>query len=933
MRKNKTIIKSILVILLAISPLTPMLSIVHGENLAQQTFQGARPINELFPDENLANAVAGALGMADSSAAVTANDLEEVTNLEAYGRNIRDLTGMEYLSEIMFIQLSNNLISDLTPLEHLTNIMMLQLNVNHITDVSPLADKSIFLLQLNNNHISDLSPLDPTAEVVATEQTIALPETIVNKPTNFVLRNRQGYVPNHTINGGDDAGNYVGTQLTWLRPGEHRMTWHEENFSGAVTQTVILANRIMDYFPDNNLAQTIATVLNGNNDTSVLVSEEQLASITNLQVINSEVQNLEGMEFLTGLTTLEIVGTKVSDIHPIGGLINLISLDLRNNEIENINSLSNLTNLTTLLLDENKVGDISALSTLVDLTSLKLESNQITDVTPLQNLNNLHTLNLNSNQIMDISSLPQVASTTGFSALNQTVTLETGYLLVPQKINLLNQYGEYPTVTNEIGAGTFVDGLLTWTEAIPDGKNRLRWIGPVAFQGVLEQEVQHILTIYDLFEDDNLARAIALALNNNEANAVVAIDDLASIKTLNIAGRGISSLSGMQHLTGLEFLNASMNRISDLNHLNELTELQSLNLNFNNISDIKPLENMKKLTDLSLNQNALTDISILSNGFNINRFTAINQSVLLPEAPIGMPTPLTLLDSENQLPAITYLIGTGNYDSVSNTLTWSTVGDNYMLWASETNSVTNFSGTLHQRVNNTTIKALFPDENFAQIIATKLRKDSINAVVTFNELASIEDIAAINRQVRSIEGVQYLTNLKDLVVFNNQITNLTPLSNLINLRRLNIGFNEVTDISPLANLQNLETLDMDRNKISDISTAANLPSLMHLRFILNQVSDLRPLEHIIDGLSDFRATNQKIYLPTVVVGQATPITIRNHLGEVPTFTSITGHNWTYDHDKHELIWTTTGDNSFWFSGPISFSGEVEQKVVASSDEL
>jgi len=922
MRKNKTIIKSILAILLAISPLTPILSNVYGDNIAQHTFQGVRPINELFPDENLANEIAQELGVADSSVAVTMDQLKVIENLDAPHANIKDLTGISYLENLSTVFLANNQINDLSPLENFKVFNFLDLNNNEISDLSPLNNVTVTIVQLDHNHIADLTPINDAFMIHARYQTITLPDTLFGIPTNFILLDRDGTTPAVAITG----GSYDGRELIWDYSGQNQMLWGEEasSFTGTVTQTVIYDHdsKIIDYFPDVHLAQEIATVLNGNTNTNVSVSEEQLESITNLQVINSDVQDLKGMELLTGLRTLEIVGTEVSDIHPIGGLINLISLDLRNNEIENINSLSNLTNLTMLLLDENKIDDISALSTLVDLTSLKLASNQITDVTPLQNLNNLHTLNLNSNHIMDISSLPQVASTSGFSAINQTITLGTGYLLVPQKINLLNQYGEYPTVTNKIGAGTFVDGLLTWTET---GKNKLEWIGPLSFQGVVEQEVQTAETIYGIFEDENLAKAIALTLNNNEANAVVVAGQLENIKTLNIAGRGISSLLGMERLIGLEFLNASMNRIDDLSHLAKLTKLQSLNLNFNNISDIEPLENMEDLTDLSLNHNALTDISILSNGFNIDRFTAINQSVLLPETPIGMSTPLTLLDSENQLPAITYLIGTGNYDSVSNTLTWSTVGDNYMTWA----SVTNFSGTLHQRVNNTTIKELFPDENLAQIVANRLGKDSINAVVTLDELESITSMAASNRGIHSLEGIQYLENVRELSFILNEITDITPLRNLNNLTALYIGYNNITDLSPLADLEKLDVLDINYNKVSDISIAANLPSLTRLRFSGNQVTDISSLDGIVDKLRDFNASNQIIDLPTVVVGQPTSITIRDVNGEAPLITYIDGQGGNYDAEKNELTWNAAGNNSFRWSSAhnTSFSGIVRQTVT------
>src|SRR5260370_24368098 len=94
---------------------------------------GAQPI----PDQNLEAAVRAALQ--EPKAELTDEKLGNLFVLEAPGKGIRDLTGLEKCKLLALLKLTGNQGSDLPPLEGLKNLQSLDLAKTQITDGAPLA--------------------------------------------------------------------------------------------------------------------------------------------------------------------------------------------------------------------------------------------------------------------------------------------------------------------------------------------------------------------------------------------------------------------------------------------------------------------------------------------------------------------------------------------------------------------------------------------------------------------------------------------------------------------------------------------------------------------------------------------------------------------------------------------------------------------------
>lgn len=115
-----------------------------------------------IPDPGLKAAIEDALQIADP----TPTDMLALTHLEAQARNISDLTGLGYASNLQSLSLRFNHVGDVHPLGGLSNLSSLSLNDNEISDVSPLGGlTNLYHLDLHDNNISDISALSSLANV------------------------------------------------------------------------------------------------------------------------------------------------------------------------------------------------------------------------------------------------------------------------------------------------------------------------------------------------------------------------------------------------------------------------------------------------------------------------------------------------------------------------------------------------------------------------------------------------------------------------------------------------------------------------------------------------------------------------------------------------------------------------------------------------
>ncbi len=118
-----------------------------------------------FLDPNLRVAVAEKIGI--NPARITTDALQDLKVLEARGREIENLEGIQHARNLTRLDLGNNLISDITPLTGLTNLRRLTLYDNRITDINAVSGfKQLRELVVPGNAITEI---DPLSELLALE--------------------------------------------------------------------------------------------------------------------------------------------------------------------------------------------------------------------------------------------------------------------------------------------------------------------------------------------------------------------------------------------------------------------------------------------------------------------------------------------------------------------------------------------------------------------------------------------------------------------------------------------------------------------------------------------------------------------------------------------------------------------------------------------
>ncbi|MGC9339554.1 leucine-rich repeat domain-containing protein [Listeria ivanovii] len=116
----------------------------------------------------------------------------------------------------------------------------------------------------------------------------------------------------------------------------------------------------------------------------------------------------------------------------------------------------------------------------------------------------------------------------------------------------------------------------------------------------------------------------------------------------------------------------------------------------------------------------------------------------------------------------------------------------------------------------TAINKIFLDSNLAEVLKRALRKKLVTDVVSQNELDKLYELHADNRDITSIEGLQYLSNLRKLFLSDNHISDINSLEESTHLTELYLDNNDLTDrsVNALIKIKQLESLSIRGNKVS-----------------------------------------------------------------------------------------------------------------------
>ena len=248
-----------------------------------------------IPDPNLRDAIAEALGKSPS-APITVEEMERLGRLDAGNRDIRDLTGLQFATNLRWLYLRHNQISDFSPIAGLINLRELWINNNPMSDISSVRGlTNLTRLEFDYTLVFDISPVRGLTNLTHLEFDSTLVSDIspVRGLTNLTTLH------------------FHGTEVSNLSP-----------VAGLINLEILgFSNR-------------------GLSDLSLL------AGLINLEDVFSWSHSISDLSPLTGLTKLEVIdfcGGDISDLTPLAGLTGLKELYLAGEEISDISPIAGLT--------------------------------------------------------------------------------------------------------------------------------------------------------------------------------------------------------------------------------------------------------------------------------------------------------------------------------------------------------------------------------------------------------------------------------------------------------------------------------------------------------------------------------------------------------------------------------------------------------------
>jgi internalin A len=327
--------------------------------------------------------------------------LKNLTHLYLSNIHESDISPINELTQLTVLHLGSNNLYDISPIKELTQLAVLHLGTNKLSDISPIKGlKQLSKLDLGNNNLSDISPIKELKQL-----------------TKLVLSNNYllNIYPIKELK-----------QLTYLDLRSNKLSDSEispiKELKG-LTKLYLDNNNISDISPIEELTGLSHLYLSSNqiSDISPLM---ELTQLIQLNLGSNQLFDISPIKKLIKLDALDLRCNQLSgpDITPIKELKQLTNLDLSKNNLSNISPIKELKQLTNLDLSKNNLSNISPIKDLKNLTHLCLNYNQISDISPIEELKHLTRLFLKNNRLSDISPIKELKSLTSLDLRNNKIS-------------------------------------------------------------------------------------------------------------------------------------------------------------------------------------------------------------------------------------------------------------------------------------------------------------------------------------------------------------------------------------------------------------------------------------------------------------------------------------------------------------------------------
>ncbi len=808
---------------------------------------------KLIVDPELEQVLACAIGRLPGQLGIA--DLAAITNLSVRARGVTNLAGLEFATNLVALDASENRISDLTPLRGLVELTSLALDGNRaeLSTLDPLTNLTrlnwLTLGQINVESYAPLAVLTNLVSLDVNHGSVVIPDFLATltrlKSLSLAQNNLSSLAPLSGLT------NLIRLDLRWNR-----------GIADYAPLTVGATNLESLYLEGNSISNLVSlqslqrlSLLNlADNQLTAVPALEGLPNLNYLVLSRNPVTDFAPLASLTNLAFLELAGNSISNVAFLAPMTRLQYADLAYNHVTNLAPINRLKNLAGLVLTGNPIRNYAVLAKLPSLINLWMQGCSITNADFVRELPGLRHLNLDDNYISNLAPVLTLTNLTGLG-VSRNPAVDLVPLTGLTNLTSLRLEGDFLTdvsaLTNLVRLSYLSLNQNRLTNAAPLAgltnlhhhylrQNRLRDISYLAqVPGLQAADVS--LNLLELTHDSGATTLIDDLYCRTAACVCGSRDGLAAERslTLNYSPQQspptitaparwflpMNTPATLSFTTAYELLPEDRLTVSGDSSAGDVVSSDSLGFagsGYSRTVTVAPATNRTGTTTLTLT---------VMNEAGLSSQARVAVEVLLPVSVTNMFPPAASLDPAFE-DALRRASGNGFGE-----LTSADLLNVSRLTAVETD-LTGFAGWPWL----TNLTSLY------------LEGETINDLDFLTNLTRLESLVIANTAVTDFSPVGSLTDLTALTLSGGTISNLSFLATCTRLSSLNLSQTRVTDLSPLIVLTNLVSVDAARNSVTNLLALAALPLLTEADVRLNLL-DLGADSPTVAAIASLQARN------------------------------------------------------------------------------
>ncbi len=616
-----------------------------------------------FPDSKFREIVKGKDIDKNQDGWLETGELAAVTTLTARSKSIESLKGVEHFFKLTALHCENNRLSSLD-VSMITTLKGLYCSQNRLTSLDVSKNTALQYLYCYENKLTSLDVSKNTALTALLCYDNKL--TSLDLTNNKALTNLSCYI--------NQIGHSDMLKLVNSLPTVAKGYFHGISISSSREKNVLPKSCVeiaqgkgwnvlakdgssnVDYegsedpiainatnFPDENFRAVVAGT-DIDKDADGYLSDEEIAAVTKLKVLNKNIASLKGIEFFTALQYLGCFNNQLTSLdvskntalqYLLCGSNQLASLDVsKNSALTYLNCNNN--QLTSLDVSKNSA-----------LTELYCDNNQLTSLDVSKNTALLY-LECHDNKLTSLDVSKNTALQYLYCYYNQLTSLDVSkntalqYLICyDNKLTSLDVSKNTALTTlacnnNQI-KGDKMQALVNSLPTVTNGSFYVIYTKDSDEQNVCTKPQVKIATdkgwkVYAYigedweeyagsdpgiainatnFPDENFRAVVAGTDIDKDADGYLSDEEIAAVTRLIATQKNITSLKGIEFFTALTKLYCANNQLTSLDVSNN-TKLESLSCDNNQLTSLD-LSKITALVQLFCYNNQLTSLDVSKN--------------------------------------------------------------------------------------------------------------------------------------------------------------------------------------------------------------------------------------------------------------------------------------------------------------------------------